>query len=115
MGEYGYMYSFDENKSIHAEKFADTLEDVMDDYASLKIRRKILTTHKNMRIIIIVGSKAYKAMTNFLDNLKYEIEHAKSLKKKPDDAQRSVKTITDQRKNVLVISLKNNVKYYDNV
>ena len=75
-GEYGYMYSFEENKSIHAEKFADTLEDVMDDYWS-EDTQKNLDNAQEYAYNHYSWSKRVEQWTNFLDNLKYEIENGK--------------------------------------
>ena len=81
------MYSFDENKSIHAEKFADTLEDVMDDYWS-EDTQKNLDNAQEYAYNHYSWSKRIKQWTNFLDNLKYEIEHGKIVEEKtrtPED------------------------------
>jgi len=73
-GEYAYMYNFTENKTDHAEYFADELEDVMEEYWSettqfnLDNARQYAYTHYSW-------SKRISQWTNFLANLKYEIEN----------------------------------------
>ena len=86
-GEYGYMYSFEENKSIHAEKFADALEDVMDDYWA-EDTQKNLDNAQEYAYNHYSWSKRVEQWTNFLDNLKYEIENGKIVEEKtrtPED------------------------------
>jgi glycosyltransferase involved in cell wall biosynthesis len=75
-GEYGYMYTYTENKLDHVERFADMLEDVMDDYWSEKTQ-KTLDNAQEYAYDHYSWSKRIVQWTDFLDNLKYEIEHEK--------------------------------------
>ena len=80
-GEYGYMYTFTEDKNEHAVRFADELEDVMDEYWSdttqfnLDNARQYAYTHYSW-------SKRIGQWSYFLDNLKYELEYDKTFEEK---------------------------------
>ena len=75
VGEYGYVYPYSEDKIEHAEKFADTLEDVMDDYWS-KETQKNLDNAQEYSYTHYSWDKRISQWVDFLDNLKYEIENA---------------------------------------
>jgi len=74
-GEYGYIYPYSEDKIEHAEKFADMLEDVMDDYWS-KETQKNLDNAQEYSYTHYSWDKRINQWVDFLDNLKYEIENA---------------------------------------
>jgi len=74
VGEYGYVYSYTEDKLEHAEKFADMLEDVMDDYWS-KETQKNLDNAQEYSYTHYSWNKRINQWVDFLDNLKYEIEN----------------------------------------
>lgn len=80
-GEYGYMYTYTEDKQEHAVRFADELEDVMDEYWSetmqfnLDNARQYAYTHYSW-------SKRIGQWSYFLDNLKYELEYDKTFEEK---------------------------------
>ncbi len=74
VGEYGYMYSYTEHKADHAERFADMLEDVMDDYWYDKTQKN-LDNAQDYAYNHYSWSKRIDQWTNFLDNLQYEIEN----------------------------------------
>jgi glycosyltransferase involved in cell wall biosynthesis len=74
VGEYGYMYSYTEHKADHAERFADMLEDVMDDYWYDKTQKN-LDNAQDYAYNHYSWSKRIEQWTNFLDNLQYEIEN----------------------------------------
>ena len=40
-GEFSYMYTYSENKLVHAERFADQLEDVMDSYWTEEVQKNL--------------------------------------------------------------------------
>ena len=75
VGEYGYVYPYSEDKIEHAEKFADMLEDVMDDYWS-KETQKNLDNAQEYSYTHYSWDKRISQWVDFLDNLKYEIENA---------------------------------------
>ena len=79
-GEYGYMYTYTENKQEHAVRFADELEDVMDEYWS-EITQFNLDNARQYAYTHYSWSKRISQWTYFLDNLKYEIEYDKTFDK----------------------------------
>ena len=74
-GEYGYMYTYTENKQEHAVRFADELEDVMDEYWS-EITQFNLDNARQYAYTHYSWDKRISQWVDFLDNLKYEIENA---------------------------------------
>ncbi len=80
VGEYGYMYTYTENKQEHAVRFADELEDVMDEYWS-EITQFNLDNARQYAYTHYSWSKRISQWTYFLDNLKYEIEYDKTFDK----------------------------------
>ena len=80
-GEYGYMYTYTENKQEHAVRFADELEDVMDEYWS-EITQFNLDNARQYAYTHYSWSKRISQWTYFLDNLKYEIEYDKTFEEK---------------------------------
>ena len=78
-GEFGYIYPYTEDKLEHASRFADKLEDVMDDYWS-KETQKNLDNAQEYSYNHYSWSKRILEWTSFLDNLKYEIEYEKDEK-----------------------------------
>jgi glycosyltransferase involved in cell wall biosynthesis len=83
-GEFAYMYTYTEDKAEHAERFADMLEDVMDDYWSEKIQKNI-DMAQDYAYIHYSWSKRIEQWINFLYNLKYQIEYGKSEEKTRSD------------------------------
>ena len=79
-GEYGYMYTYTEDKQEHAVRFADELEDVMDEYWS-EITQFNLDNARQYAYTHYSWSKRISQWTYFLDNLKYEIEYDKTFDK----------------------------------
>ena len=79
-GEYGYMYTYTEDKQEHAVRFADELEDVMDEYWS-EITQFNLDNARQYAYTHYSWSKRISQRTYFLDNLKYEIEYDKTFDK----------------------------------
>ena len=79
-GEYGYMYTYTEDKQEHAVRFADELEDVMDEYWS-EITQFNLDNARQYAYTHYSWSKRISQWTYFLDNLKYEIEYEKTFEK----------------------------------
>ena len=81
VGEYGYMNTYTEDKQEHAVRFADELEDLMDEYWSettqfnLDNARQYAYTHYSW-------SKRIGQWSYFLDNLKYELEYDKTFEEK---------------------------------
>ena len=73
-GEFGYVYPYTEDKLEHAERFADTLEDVMDEYWSDETQKN-LDNAQEYSYTHYSWSKRIKQWTYFLDNLRYEIEN----------------------------------------
>ena len=73
-GEFGYVYSYTEDKLEHAERFADALEDVMDEYWSDETQKN-LDNAQEYSYTHYSWSKRIKQWTYFLDNLRYEIEN----------------------------------------
>jgi len=73
-GEYAYMYTYDENKLKHAEKFADQLEDVMDSYWTDDVQKN-LDNAQEYSYTHYSWSKRIEQWTGFLDNLIYEIDN----------------------------------------
>jgi len=73
-GEFAYMYNYSEDKVQHAESFADTLENLMDDYESDDVKKnldiQIEYSHNNFS-----WEKRIDQWIYFLDNLIYEMEH----------------------------------------
>ena len=79
-GEYGYMYTYTEDKQEHSVRFADELEDVMDEYWS-EITQFNLDNARQYAYTHYSWSKRISQWTYFLDNLKYEIEYDKTFDK----------------------------------
>ena len=79
-GEYGYMYTYTEDKQEHAVRFADELEDVMDEYWS-EVTQFNLDNARQYAYTHYSWSKRISQWTYFLDNLKYEIEYDKTFDK----------------------------------
>ena len=73
-GEFGYVYPYTEDKLEHAERFADALEDVMDEYWSDETQKN-LDNAQEYSYTHYSWSKRIKQWTYFLDNLRYEIEN----------------------------------------
>jgi UDP-glucose:(glucosyl)LPS alpha-1,2-glucosyltransferase len=73
-GEFAYMYQYSEDKVEHAERFADALENVMDDYDSESMKKnldlQVEYSHTNYS-----WDKRIGQWTDFLDNLIYEIDN----------------------------------------
>jgi len=73
-GEFAYMYQFSENRVEHAEKFADTLENLMEEYNSEEVKKnldmQIKYCHNNYS-----WDKRIHQWIDFLDNLIYEMEN----------------------------------------
>jgi len=73
-GEFAYMYQFSENRVEHAEKFADTLENLMEEYNSDEVKKnldmQIKYCHNNYS-----WDKRIHQWIDFLDNLIYEMEN----------------------------------------
>ena len=80
-GEYAYMYTYDENKDEHAVKFADELEDVMDEYWSDKVQKN-LDNAQEYAYTHYSWDKRIDQWLAFLDNLQYEIEYDKTFEEK---------------------------------
>ena len=80
-GEYAYMYTYDENKDEHAVKFADELEDVMDEYWSDKVQKN-LDNAQEYAYTHYSWNKRIDQWLAFLDNLQYEIEYDKTFEEK---------------------------------
>ena len=80
-GEYAYMYNYTEDKNKHVERFADTLEDVMDEYWSKDVQKNLdnaleyAYTHYSWK-------KRIDQWIDFLDNLTYELDYAEEEVKK---------------------------------
>ena len=79
-GEYAYMYTYSEDKNEHAVRFADELEDLMDEYWSNDVQKN-LDNAREYAYTHYSWSKRIEQWTNFLDNLKYEIEYEKTFEK----------------------------------
>ena len=73
-GEYAYMYTYDENKLKHAEKFADQLEDVMDSYWTDDVQKN-LDNAQEYSYTHYSWSTRINQWTGSLDNLIYEIDN----------------------------------------
>lgn len=73
-GEFAYMYQYSEDKVEHAERFADMLENVMDDYDSDAMNKnldmQVEYSHNNYS-----WDKRINQWTDFLDNLIYELDN----------------------------------------
>ena len=80
-GEYGYMYTYTEDKQEHAVRFADELEDVMDEYWS-EITQFNLDNARQYAYTHYSWSKRIGQWSYFLDNLQYEIEYDKTFEEK---------------------------------
>jgi UDP-glucose:(glucosyl)LPS alpha-1,2-glucosyltransferase len=75
-GEFAYMYQFSEDRIEHAIQFADTLENVMDDYGS-EVMKKNLDLQVEYSHNNYCWDKRIGQWTDFLDNLIYEIDNGK--------------------------------------
>ena len=74
LGEFGYMYTYTENKEDHAERFADHLEDIMDSYWSDNVQKN-LDNAQEYSYTHYSWSKRIDQWVDFLDNLIYEIDN----------------------------------------
>ena len=74
LGEFGYMYTYTENKEEHAERFADHLEDIMDSYWSDNVQKN-LDNAQEYSYTHYSWSKRIDQWVDFLDNLIYEIDN----------------------------------------
>jgi len=79
LGEYGYMYTYTENKEEHAERFADHLEDVMDSYWTDNVQKN-LDNAQEYSYTHYSWSKRIDQWVDFLDNLIYEIDNGNKKK-----------------------------------
>ena len=80
-GEFAYMYTYTEDKQEHAVRFADELEDTMEEYWSEKTQFN-LDNARQYAYTNYSWSKRIEQWTYFLDNLKYEIEYDKTFEEK---------------------------------
>ena len=73
-GEYAYMYNYTEDKNKHVERFADTLEDVMDSYWTKDVQKN-LDSALEYSHMHYSWDKRINQWIDFLDNLIYELDH----------------------------------------
>jgi UDP-glucose:(glucosyl)LPS alpha-1,2-glucosyltransferase len=73
-GDFAYMYQFTEDKLEHAERFADTLENLMDNYYSDEVKKNIDFQVEYSHTYYSWDKRIHQWM-DFLDNMIYEIDN----------------------------------------